>query len=177
METNCFYNLHELRCIQLHNNLITIIQSTAFHNLSSLHHINVSNNLIFKISLNVFSNTPQLNTLSIKNNKMTQIHPLSLRDSKIKFIETNKYKLCCVMPQDCKCTTDIPWYKSCTNLLPNLRIRNCFVGISLLVDIFSLACIIVHFQLEQFNSCFWCYCCNKPDGFNLWNIFVYYLGS
>ena len=95
-----------------------------------------------------------LRLLSIANVSFHDINPKSFHGSKINFIVTEDYDVCCIAPSGTVCTAFQPWYISCSDILPLLSMETFYTLISILIFIFNLLSILVQIKTFQSNKSF-----------------------
>ena len=78
------------------------------------------------------------------------INPESFHGSKINFIITEDYHVCCIAPSGTVCTAFQPWYISCSDILPLLSMETFYKSISILIFILNLLSILV--QIRTYKS-------------------------
>lgn len=139
----CFSFSLKLKVIQLNNNLISRLDIGAFTFLQNLVLLNLSTNLLTEISSQMVSGCPKLKLLSLQNNSFSTIMSDNLKRINFQVLETENFRLCCVLESDVRCTATIPWIISCSNLLPNLAIELMCYIVSSMITCTSLICCLL----------------------------------
>ena len=71
-----------------------------------------------------FANSVLNSTLiSFTNVFLYEISPLAFFGIEVQLIEVSDYHLCCAFSNRKKCTATVPWYISCSDLLPTLPLK------------------------------------------------------
>ena len=151
--TNCFTQSKKMKVIKLDTNKITTIQDKTFSDLPYLIFLNLANNFLMEIHSNVLININSLIILSLTNNSLMCLSSDSFTDMSVKVILTNDYRVCCILPQNTKCPAKPPWYKSCSNLLPNIYIKTTFYWLSLLIITGNISSLL-YLKYLKMNSAF-----------------------
>ena len=131
--SNCFGKSTKMKAIKLNSNKIKIIQQNTFFNLTSLISVNLANNLLDEIPPCMIMKSNNLIILSLVNNSLRSISVDSFEVFVVRYFLTNDYRVCCVLSENVKCPTKPPWYKSCSNLLPNSYLKVTFYFLSSLI--------------------------------------------
>ena len=152
LEKNCFHNVHQLVCIMLQYNAIVHVKNKSFNNLTRLNYVNLSNNPISHLSSNIIFQSCQVITISLKHNFLIDIHKYAFSWLNIKMVETNNYRLCCIIPFDVECYR--PWYKSCNHLLSMLSTKVTFIIISVLIIFANTLSVIIHIKSMGISDTF-----------------------
>ncbi len=114
LKSKCFKQGKVLKVLGLNNNLISKVASDTFYKLPSLLLLNLSYNHLSDLSFTKpFS--AKLKILSLTNNslqklKLSQNQPLQV-------LETDNFRICCIVQAETKCSTRIPGYFSCSGVL------------------------------------------------------------
>ncbi len=146
---NCFDTSLELKSIILKDNFLSNIHRKAFSGLTELLVLDISNNYLKNFSGHGLSDSKELNILSIFNNSLIDLTKDSFDKMNFKTLQTDDYRLCCIVSSGTKCTADIPWYISCTNLLPNTAVKvtfYCFSGLIFISSTVSLILQVVSYK-------------------------------
>ena len=102
-------------------------------NLGNIFSIDISYNKIMYISQGTFYNISFIYILKLNNNPLTQIDLVMFSSIHLKYVVSNEFHICCVVPANTCCSAPLPWYASCSNLLPNLAVKLLFMIISLII--------------------------------------------
>ena len=62
---------------------------------------------------------PHMKVLSVKSMKFPQIKTNAFKGVNVDIIYATDYYLCCIVTSTSQCSAVIPWYFSCSDLLPN----------------------------------------------------------
>ena len=147
----CFSSLTDLEILMVDQNLITHLHANSFVDTGRLYLLNISHNLLKYFPADIFNVPHSIKMLSLRNNQFSMIDHNAFVNLKVDFIETDDYHICCLVDASYKCNAKKPWYKSCTNLLPDSKTELCFIIISLLLTIVNLLSIIIH-NIKPKNS-------------------------
>ena len=95
------------------------------------------------ISLEIINYCPGLYLLALQNNTMQTILVKTFHRLKLSNIISDDYKVCCAVPDGTNCPTKPPWYKSCSNLLPNTILNVFFFVLSVVIIIANILSTIL----------------------------------
>ena len=151
--SNCFVLSKKLKVINLNTNKITTIQAKTFSDLPSLILLNLANNFLMEIHSSVIVNINSLFILSLANNSLKYLSYDSFTDMSLKVILTNDYRVCCILTKNTKCPAKPPWYKSCSNLLPDIYIKITFYCLSLLIITGNITSLL-YLKFLKMNTAF-----------------------
>lgn len=112
----------------------------------------LSNNPIAFISSNFIYNTCEWLIVKLQNINLIYFDKHVFSGLSIQLLETTDYRLCCIVSTNTKCTSNIPWYKSCQNLLPNGSIKLTFIVISVVIILENFLTILLHMKLEGMSD-------------------------
>ena len=129
----CFSNLYHLSTINLQVNKLSLIESKSFQNLGKIKLIDMSNNKLLFLFRNTFYNVVNIDILKLQNNLFTDIKFNMFSTVPVKVIITDDFHICCISPKGTQCIETPPWYISCSNLLPNMKVRFLFSIISFII--------------------------------------------
>lgn len=136
----CFAHFKNIVTIDLSYNLITKISKCAFQFLSSFVHLDLSHNLIHKLQSLVFYSL-NVRIMSLVGNELTDVNVGSFVSAKVEIIITNKYHICCITPnKEVVCTAKMPWYLSCSRLLPRQAMATSLGMVSAFILILNISC-------------------------------------
>ncbi len=116
LNTSCFLNIRTLRSLHLAHNQINVIKEKAFDNLPSMKSLNLSGNELNQLKSNFFWKVKNLKLVSLILNNIHFVEGSIFSTTSI--LETDSYHLCCILPNETQCSIQIPWYASCSGLLP-----------------------------------------------------------
>ncbi len=137
VQPGCFQLTLQLRFAVLACNQILLLKSETFLPLSNLQILNLTGNQITLLQNFLFSNNSKLKTLSLNNNSIAKVEKGLFKGTHLFFLQTDNFALCCILPSGGKCTMELPWYLSCSKLLPNLGIQITFYSVSFIMVIFN----------------------------------------
>ena len=140
--SNCFGKSTKMKTIKLNSNKIKIIQQNTFFNLTSLISVSLANNLLVEIPPCMIMKSNNLIILSLANNSLSSISSNSFESFVVRFFLTHDHKVCCVLSENIKCPTKPPWYKSCSNLLPNSYLKILFYSLSILILTVNIVAVL-----------------------------------
>ena len=154
IENRCYSSTRSLKMLTINDNNITFVARYSFIHLSNLKFLSLKNNPIIHLHSSFFIHLFHLKLLSIVNVSFHDINPESFSGSKIKFIYTEDYHICCTVPFRTVCTAFQPWYISCSDILPSLSTKTFYISISLLIFILNSFSIILQITKCVFNKAF-----------------------
>ncbi len=142
---DCFKGLRAVSYIRLSRARIIVVSRFAFHNLIKLKYLNISNNPLKVVKQNFLSKLPTLKLLSIVNISFQrqQIYK-SLENIPFQYLETKEYLFCCQKKNVAQCSTELPWFVSCTDLLINYGIKVACWIISSITVLSNVTCITLY---------------------------------
>ncbi len=123
LHDKCFGTPKKLKEIVITDNFLEYVHSKAFVFLTQLLFLDLSNNCLEYFSIKSLSNSEKLLILSIYNNSLSHLKEHSFDYIHVKMLLTNDYRLCCMVTSGIICSADIPWYISCSTLLPNSAVK------------------------------------------------------
>ena len=149
--TGCFISLFQLKAIYLDYNSIASVNALSFVNLSNLHVLSLSNNPLHSIG-NIILNSPALKILSIRHIQLTNV--FDLKHLKVMIFDTSDFHLCCIAPSHSQCSQVIPWFYSCTDLLPKETMKMSLFSMLILVFITNFISIPICMYIESSGKIF-----------------------
>ena len=149
--TGCFISLFNLKIIYLDYNIIASVNALSFVNLSNLHVLSLSNNPLHSIG-NIILNSPALKILSIRHIQLTNV--FDLKHLKVMIFDTSDFHLCCIAPSHSQCSQVIPWFYSCTDLLPKETMKMSLFSMLILVFITNFISIPICMYIESSGKIF-----------------------
>ena len=144
MKRHCFVALSSLKSITLSNNYITSIEMHAFCELTGLIFLDLSNNFLTELSNNIIKGSNFLKIFLLKNVTINFLDKDLFNNMISIIIDTNDYRLCCVVAPHIVCTAVIPWYISCSNLLPSSMMRWSFIMMSVFIIVINGISIVIN---------------------------------
>ena len=145
----CFSVSQNLKSIHLNNNNIIYLNSFSFHDLYHLRFLNLSNNQFTYLPSKCFSTLLSLKVLNLGNIIFEGIDANSFFSTNVKLISTLDYKISCVSPDNCYCTSYPPWYKACSHILPSASMKAIYITISILIIYLNIMCILMQILKSQ----------------------------
>ena len=139
---NCFNEAPYMHTINISHNKLSHISERSFWKLYSLKQLDVSHNPLTKLSSNIIGNSNSLLFIYMTGIEITVTEKYVFKHLKLRILQTNDYKMCCLVKSDTKCISNKPWYFSCQNLLGTMLIKICYYCISLSIIIFNVTSII-----------------------------------
>ena len=127
----CFIGLQNLLIIQIEYNDIACIKSRAFQHLGNVTILDISNNKLLFLQRDTFYKVNRIYILNLQNNPLTEISLEMFSGVNIRILVSNYFYICCITLMDTTCTAKIPWYASCSHLLPNIETKVTFIIVSL----------------------------------------------
>ena len=125
-----FFTFLKNEHVGLQDNNIEIIQKSSFLHLTNLLYLNLVNNSLAHLSSDILTKCLNLKILSLLSNSLHIISENDFQNMRLDNLISDKYKVCCAVPDGIKCPAKPPWYKSCTTLLPNMSIKISFYCLS-----------------------------------------------
>ncbi len=151
---SCFPCHKNLKIILLNDNSIKFVKPTSLENLSGLLLLNISNNDLSLVPEAFLSALHSLKALSMQNNSLDSIHRDAFSTLHLATIETNEYRICCLVPADTSCAAHRPWFESCSDLLPTTAVRVVFVVATGTIVLLNLVSIVSHVVSRRLNTSF-----------------------
>ena len=149
----CFSLSKLLKSIFLNNNRIIYLYEYAFYNLDHLMFLNLSSNPLNDLPSRCFTNILYLKILNMQNIKFKKIQPNSFSSTNVKVIRTDDNKISCVSPDNSFSTSHLPWYISCSDILPSDAIKKIFKSISFLTVCLNSISILTASLILQKIKC------------------------
>ena len=153
LKNKCFSTTTFLKSLNVNGNLIEYLGQHCFYNLTKLRYLNVMHNpliqlhshFLMKLSLMIFS---------IDNISLLDIYPQAFDGSKIVFISTTYYHICCMAPINTVCKAFKPWYIACSDILPSLGMKLFYSSVSVIIFILNILSIILQISSYKANKSF-----------------------
>ncbi len=152
LESQCFQSLFSLEIVVLNDNEIQRVESESFTDMPQLKHLGLSNNGMTFIDSHVATKCPMLKMLSVGQNAFDDLDVF--RKLSIKYILTDKYYICCLVPENTTCIADRPWHVSCADILPTQPLKIVFKTNSLFIFIVSCLCFAIHVLMRNTGQVF-----------------------
>ena len=142
---DCFVGRKSLSVILLNNNDIFLVQHKSFNTLPSLHFISLSSNPLISMSSNFIVLCKSLRLFEMKHTRLFNLDPMTFLNLQIAVIDTSDYHLCCIIYSHSKCTAELPWYVSCSDILGVYYIKMLYI-------FFTILCLFLNFTSLLFNA-------------------------
>ena len=147
----CFMSLFGLKGVYLDYNNIVSLSSLSFVNLPSLKVISLSNNPLQIFGNNIEVESPNIQVVSIKNVSLANLHALKCLEVEIR--DTSDFHHCC-LASNLKCTQSIPWYISCSDLLPTIYMKVSFIGMTIFIMVTNSLSILICIKINSSGKSF-----------------------
>ncbi len=189
----CFSNTTSLITLRLDQNLISSMKPNAFNQIKNLSVLNLSSNPLVNLDSSVLVQFSVITVLSIQNYSLFGVDNNPLDHSFVFILDTDSQALCCFNSMGTKCTTCLPWFLSCFQLLHHDGVGVAFLCVSVTIIILAIISIIVHrkpkslgldktdayriqvITINTFNIIFSLYLCAVAlADFYFWDVFVAY---
>ncbi len=154
LSKHCFCSVPELRAVKLGNNKIKVVSPMSFANLSQLRELSLSNNPVAILHANMVQRSGHLKILSIYSINFEEIEINPFAEMGVQVINTTDYHVCCVAQTNSFCTAKILWFKTCSDLLPAVKIKLVYWVVSCLIVVFSSVSAVAHFLTWKQNPVF-----------------------
>ncbi len=133
LSVGCFEQLPNMKEIYLDRNQISDLGAKSFSTMFKILCIDLSHNKLFVINKNVFHNISNLYELNLNRNPLTEL-TLEMFDNVVfSLLITGNFRLCCITSGATVCCVPPPWYTSCFELLPDIKMRVSFVAVSIVI--------------------------------------------
>ena len=150
----CFVSFYSLQSLNINDNCIAFTEVGSFYNLSNLKYINLSNNTLSNIPKCNLNDSIEIKLFYIINVSLIDIDTLALHELKVNVIITFDYHLCCTSSKETICLAHMPWYISCSDILPRNYFKLLFISVSCLVTLLNIISIILHFFTSKYLQSF-----------------------
>ena len=142
---DCFSVKNKISVIRLNDNRLEYINAQTIPHLKYLKLLNITNNFISVLFHELFSS--DIDVLSVKNNWALVLSENILDSIKVKFIETDDYRICCKTNSTHVCNSLKLWFQSCSDLLPTKVFKFAWFNLFLLVVFCITFCLL--FQMTS----------------------------
>ncbi len=142
LKGHCFAPAKFLLFVDISHNSLSRLTEFVFADLHCLKYINLSSNPVQEILPNTFTNLSQFALLSVLNISYHSGADDTLSNLELKILHVGVFQLCCLKPDGAQCSMNIPWYISCTGLLPQNAIRITFYCISIWIIVLNILSLI-----------------------------------
>ncbi len=155
LSKHCFYSYTFMKELHLPNDEISFVSSQALSHLPSLTLLNLSSNPLSDLPPDfITSLAPVRKIILLQVNLIYSNQKTFLKMNPGQRIETSDFHLCCLIPPAATCSAQIPWYISCSTLLPNQTIFfACLIMFSLLL-LLNVVCFLSFLGPEDANKAF-----------------------
>ncbi len=143
IQSFCFNRPIRVKILDLSDNQISDIGQKAFFELSELSVLNLTKNLIFELKWRTFHGLSKISVLSLKFSNLSYFEQNLFENISVTLVETDNYRFCCVLPEEATCSASLPWYFSCSNLLPDLGVSVSFYCVSGLIISINIVYIVL----------------------------------
>ena len=154
IKNNCFINMLNLISLSLNNNRIELLAKNAFFHITDLKFLNLSNNLLnaFSVISSTSRHHVRLDVIHIANLTGNNIDDIFISATLAKVVLTENYKICCLSSLNTVCIAQPAWYRSCSELLPNFRLKIMFIAVSCAIISLNILSICLHVKSLSFYS-------------------------
>lgn len=139
----CFCGHQRMKYILLDMNHISSVSCMTFANMSSLHYLSLAHNPLSTLPENFIVNSPVI-FLSLVHVNLSLIEDRALQDILLKLLSTSDYVVCCFSHENSHCSAEIPWFASCSSLLPTTPAKITFITVSAIVALGNVASFGIH---------------------------------
>ncbi len=129
----CFNRHQNVVDIDLSENALENIKVFFFAQLLSLTKLDLSRNPLQYLSPHFLTNATNFVVLNLSENHFHFFGSATFKVLDVKLIITENFKICCVTHKNSKCEAQLPWFMSCSDLLPMKYIKMLFYVISVVV--------------------------------------------
>ncbi len=151
LESECLKTAQNLTVLNLQSNCIVRIPSNAFCSLLQLMFLNLSNNPITEIMVHPFVDLKRFRGLSLLNISHVEGYDHILQDlDKLQVLQTTNPYFCC-FETTYKCSTQVPWHFSCSDLLPNTGMKASFYSFSSVILILNTLSLTLQLVLHRLD--------------------------
>ncbi len=148
LEKHCFCDMTNLTSLLLNDNLITEVDVTSFPRIPGLQMLNMSGNHLLTISNVLLQSIRGIITLSLAGNPLTSVGLSLFDNTDIDSVETEDFRICCLVSGDTTCVAEKAWYQSCSSLLPFNSMRIVLITVSCLVVVLNVVSGAVQHVLD-----------------------------
>ncbi len=142
----CFVHTEKLLSLDVSDNLIVLLQINTFSNLGKLRSLNLSGNPVTTVEQGTYGHFCSLEIYSVlsvgyfESSNHDIFHDLALRR-----LETNNFRICCLVTEKSSCSVSFPWYFSCRNLLFNAELKISSYIINCIIFLGNFALLLAQF--------------------------------
>ena len=145
----CICNLIAIKDINLSKNKIKHLHKQAIWKLTRLQFLNLVNNFLNNLEGSILST---LILLNITHNPFHLLKHNSFKSADINVIETDDYRICCIVLHSTSCYAFNPWYVSCSKLLPTLSMRILLTFVACIIILLNVLSIHLQLQSRSYSS-------------------------
>ncbi len=150
IKQHCF-QVSTLRTVMLDSNCITLVESHSFFAHVNLKFVNLSNNPLHYLQAEFVVYSSHMSVIIIRNISLRNIALDAFHNVNVDIIDTTDFHICCVAPPRSICTENIPWYRSCLDLLSDRKMVICFMVVAsniLFLNVASMLLNILQHKLK-----------------------------
>ncbi len=140
---NCL-NITSLKTLNIRDNHIVTLEQKSFSNLRDLQVLCLSNNPFLHLPIQLLADSTRLKFLGMKNVTSTNFDTKALNGLMTVILDVTDYHLCCVASSVGNCTSAVPWFFSCTDLLHDTKIEIMYIFMSVLVLALNVLSVWLH---------------------------------
>ncbi len=145
----CFALPVKLKSLNLSHNHIYTLQRKAFFNLTSIHILSLSSNPLSNISADFFLKIPNIKLLSMRNISTHHFNADSFLQFEMVMIDATDFHVCCVVPSQANCTSEVPWHTPCNSLMPDVNTKVTYILTALVITSGNGLSVVLHYFLSE----------------------------
>ncbi len=140
---SCFNASQSLKGLKLPSNRIAVVSSLSFINLKHLLILDLSHNFLQDFPASSLEGTQSIIILSLLHNLLLNVGSHSFQSLNVPFVLSDDLRVCCSVQHNSVCSTEIPWYSTCLNLLPSANLRWALILMFLFVMLLNTMSIVL----------------------------------
>ena len=141
---NCLTSFLNLNYLNINDNKISHLAAQSFVNATSLQVVCLSNNPLENLPYNIFGDSTKIKLFHARNVTLKEMNLNAFANAFSLILNVTDYHICCIAPSRVNCTSAVPWFVSCGNILPATTMRTTFFVVSALILFLSGVCILIH---------------------------------
>ncbi len=149
LQNNCLFSLWKTKILNLKDNHISLIEDQSFRNLTALQFLSLSNNPLGNLPEKFIFDSLSVRLVSMRNISLQHFDTDAFQAATSLMVDVTDYHLCCIAPSRINCTSEIPWYFSCSDLLPETAMRVIFILVSVFILVLNISSLAVHLMMPQ----------------------------